>query len=92
MRHIKLYEDFCEGDMEDMLSYCRKIAPLDVLHYGFDYIEVKLKSYGKYDLHEETEAKQQEMVDLLLDKFKKQISEVYTEETGWFKIYLNAKP
>lgn len=91
MKHLKLYEEFCEGDMEDMLSFIRNIAPIDILHYGFDYIEVKLKTYGKSDKYEETEKNQQAMVDLLLKKFKKQITEVYTEETGWFKIYLNSK-
>lgn len=89
MIHIKLYEEFCEGDIDDMLSFMRGITPdFKILHYGFDYIEIKLDSYGKTELHEETEEIQKEISDMLLNKFKKQIQEIYTEETGWFKIYL----
>jgi len=89
MKHLKLYETFCEGDMEDMLSYIRSVIDdrFEILHYGFDYIEIRLDAYGNST--DEAEDIQNEIVPYLLDKFNKEISEIYTEETGWFKIYLN---
>lgn len=89
MKHLKLYEAFCEGDMEDMLSYIRSVIDdrFEILHYGFDYIEIKLDAYGNST--DEAEEIENVIVPYLLDKFDKEISEIYTEETGWFKIYLN---
>lgn len=70
--------------MEDMLSFIRGITKeFEIKHYGFDYIEIKLKH--KID---EAEILQKEIVDMLLKKFGNNIREIYTEETGWFKIYL----
>lgn len=81
----KIYE-LCEGDMEDMLSIVRSHVKNDFeqLHYGFDYIEIKLKESD----YEKKEKFSQDIIDELLKKFDKEISEVYSEETGWFKIYL----
>lgn len=84
----KVFE-LCEGDMEDMLSIVRHIAPgFETLHYGFDYIEIKLKEYYKSDDYEKCIKLQDEISKELHTKFDKEISEIYTEETGWFKIYL----
>ena len=85
MKYLKLFENFCEGDMEDMLSLIRSITKnFEIKHYGFDYIEIKLKD--EIDIAEKFE---EEITKKLLKKFDKEISEIYTEETGWFKIFLN---
>src|ERR1700749_4527483 len=86
-KHFKKNE-YCnsEGDMEDMLSVIRKIAPnFEQVHYGFDYIEIKLKC-PNIDVKEQLQA---EIFKELLAKFADAIMELYTEETGWFKIYLD---
>lgn len=87
INEFRRINELCEGDMEDMLSIVRKHVEnnFEQLHYGFDYIEIKLleKEYEKL------EKVSQDIIDELLKKFDKCITEVYSEETGWFKIYLN---
>lgn len=89
MRHIRLYEEFCEGDIDDMLSYIRSVVgdKFKMPHYGFDYVEIILDARMKSG--DEAEKLHNDIVPYLLKKFEKAISEIYSEETGWFKIYFN---
>lgn len=86
MKHIKLFEQFVlnewsEGDIDDIQSHIRKTCgDYETLHYGFDYLEVRLNN-------REDEDSIQECLSYLLKKFDSVISEIDSEETGWFKIY-----
>jgi hypothetical protein len=75
----------CEGDIDDIQSYIRKrVGDYELLHYGFDYIEVRLNN-------SEQRKELDELFEFLTDKFDDFISEIYEEETGWFKIYFKWK-